>query len=851
MICLSMVISMNLYAAPVDIGVIDNLIPGVGKYTTDKINYLWNGEEDLTASTVLGLAENFSDTLLVIPEGTAFQYTQDGGLTYHTLYQVVRKINEGAFANANVTAMEIGKFVKEIAANIANDKVKKLMVYWTSASDLPLPEVKGDMGFDYENCVLWVPLGTTDIYKSAKYWKKFKHIVEKPMDPDPDSQVMFFGNDATAYPYTEGVWPVGTNNVYDGLNNRGIGASVNGVDYSSYVIYGMYGKTKEEIKNFIAENPHLGDYHNYFDVVPARTVASHFLYPKKQDNYQPEKAYWEHHLDYGADLTYWNARVRAMIIKAAAKTSELDRRGKSRFMIWQMGDLIQPNANVEQMKQAYKNLFDYGRWSRSGEGDWYPNSMPFKNIFVKTHNMPTPTLENALNEVFVYANTPRVVEFMGGEKMPMTDSLVVLDCIEEAKLGKRIAGDYILANDEVPFQLAAGSPMLEAMTDVGQHEIAKRILSEIYKEDDAKRELALARIGHVNKINYINDGITSDISTTYESEEGGVRYGEWVKDGVINGRFDFSAYPDFIPYFYRVDISKADDGTVLYGKGYTDAPYAQDFTNNNANLHLAFRCYNGDMNIEPTYKVVLNDELTPTPLWENQKQIDLFYETVDPYVVFKRTMQAGVWNTICLPWDATPEQLRQLFGDDVEIQKFVSVDQVTEDNVKVLRLNYETINIDGGEFEAGVPYMIKPSKNIPADGILVEGRVHFTAPQAGSVTHEYKGDLFTFKALYSPVELEAGNKNVWFFTASGMKTPGTTSSIRPFRAYIEASKALVVDAMKMNLSNGTTGVETIKFDVNKGSNSKIYSLDGREIGKTFNSLQKGVYINKGKKILVK
>lgn len=46
-----------------------------------------------------------------------------------------------------------------------------------------------------------------------------------------------------------------------------------------------------------------------------------------------------------------------------------------------------------------------------------------------------------------------------------------------------------------------------------------------------------------------------------------------------------------------------------------------------------------------------------------------------------------------------------------------------------------------------------------------------------------------------------------------------------------------------------TGINSITVDGNAGADGRIYSLDGRYMGKDFNSLQKGVYIVNGKKII--
>ena len=86
---------------------------------------------------------------------------------------------------------------------------------------------------------------------------------------------------------------------------------------------------------------------------------------------------------------------------------------------------------------------------------------------------------------------------------------------------------------------------------------------------------------------------------------------------------------------------------------------------------------------------------------------------------------------------------------------------------------------------------------------------------------------------------------------------GPTSSIAPFRAYIYKANAAAqakIQTISWGVGDETTGISIIQTEDNKTeSKAPIYSIDGRKISEKgdFDSLPKGVYIQNGRKILVK
>lgn len=68
-------------------------------------------------------------------------------------------------------------------------------------------------------------------------------------------------------------------------------------------------------------------------------------------------------------------------------------------------------------------------------------------------------------------------------------------------------------------------------------------------------------------------------------------------------------------------------------------------------------------------------------------------------LVNERTFKAGTWNTFCMPFDLSIEQMKTVFGNDVEIVKHVGMDT----DVKTMLF----APIGGGILYAATPYLVK------------------------------------------------------------------------------------------------------------------------------------------------
>lgn len=203
-------------------------------------------------------------------------------------------------------------------------------------------------------------------------------------------------------------------------------------------------------------------------------------------------------------------------------------------------------------------------------------------------------------------------------------------------------------------------------------------------------------------------------------------------------------------------------------------------------------------------------------------------------ITLNRTLVANKWNTLCVPFAISEEEIKANFGDGTLVEKFDAV-------------NGNTVNFaDATSIEAGVPYLIKPTvagttytfygKEVSADAPKTEGNADVT-----------------FKGIYSPTDIT--NKGT--VKAAGVTEGGKVLFVNPgsqtkaFRCFFTISdNASITPAMlKISIKGVETAINSIVMDNSNATDNAVYNLQGQRVNG--NSLTKGIYIKNGKKFAVK
>ena len=137
-----------------------------------------------------------------------------------------------------------------------------------------------------------------------------------------------------------------------------------------------------------------------------------------------------------------------------------------------------------------------------------------------------------------------------------------------------------------------------------------------------------------------------------------------------------------------------------------------------------------------------------------------------------RSFTSSQFNTICLPFTLYSDKLSSIFGSGYDLEEFVSSELIGEELV----LNFTKVTqLDGGK-----PYLIKPAHNV------VNPTFSGVDISALSPIDNTSDPYISFHGVFSPTELEGGNKNLLFLGANDeLFWPAATGNLKGFRAYFE------------------------------------------------------------------
>lgn len=204
------------------------------------------------------------------------------------------------------------------------------------------------------------------------------------------------------------------------------------------------------------------------------------------------------------------------------------------------------------------------------------------------------------------------------------------------------------------------------------------------------------------------------------------------------------------------------------------------------------------------------------------------------YVKLNRTLVANKWNTLCVPFAISEEEIKANFGEGTLVEKFDAV-------------NGNTVNFaNATSIEAGVPYLIKPT---------VAGTTYtFNGKEVSADAPKPEGnDDVTFQGIYSPTDI-TNNGTV---KAAGVTEDGKVLFVNPgsqtkaFRCFftISDNTSITPAMLKISIKGVETAINSIVMDNSNATDNAVYNLQGQRVNG--NSLTKGIYIKNGKKFAVK
>ena len=211
-------------------------------------------------------------------------------------------------------------------------------------------------------------------------------------------------------------------------------------------------------------------------------------------------------------------------------------------------------------------------------------------------------------------------------------------------------------------------------------------------------------------------------------------------------------------------------------------------------------------------------------------------------VTLQRTLEASHWNSFCVPFALNKDQVTQYFGEGTQLRTY---EGRCENNI----VYFATVD----NIEAGKPYIMKPGNAVVKNPTFEEVSMVATGldkngnPQAvgDASTVQMKGIYNQILLKTDKTELFLGDNDLFYYPIDDIDA----RTIGGLRAYFIVPQGTDIKKLRANLDGTPTSLGTI-FDTEE-SNAPVYNLQGQCVGNSLRALKSGIYIQNGKKVVVK
>lgn len=204
-------------------------------------------------------------------------------------------------------------------------------------------------------------------------------------------------------------------------------------------------------------------------------------------------------------------------------------------------------------------------------------------------------------------------------------------------------------------------------------------------------------------------------------------------------------------------------------------------------------------------------------------------------VHLKRTFSANSWNSLCVPFAISDDEVKTQFGNDAKVAEFTRATATT----------LEFSSCTG--IEAGKPYLVYIPGGATQTEFTFKGVSHFAGTPTDVVQHGSANEKTTFHGYFYKSIAPKGSyvlrKNLVYHLVSDM-------AIKGFRAVLIDGTATQRVFTQWSLDGTTTGIGNIDATVIQRFN--VYNTNGqmvRHAATSLDDLPHGVYIVNGKKVI--
>lgn len=217
------------------------------------------------------------------------------------------------------------------------------------------------------------------------------------------------------------------------------------------------------------------------------------------------------------------------------------------------------------------------------------------------------------------------------------------------------------------------------------------------------------------------------------------------------------------------------------------------------------------------------------------------------------------WNSIILPVDMTAAQVKEAFGEGVQMAEF--------DRLENNWIKFSTVNVaaDGVVLHKNTPYIIYPTKeplgnySYTIDGVtkILDGHVYVANginydDQTSNLTHTVNGGGMTYTGSYDSKTVVSADS--YMFSKGNLVHTNKEHTVKAYRCWLKedaSSGRMLMFSLDGNGLDGTTGIHVIEEN-KQNTNTGIYNLGGVRMNtNNIDKLPKGVYVVNNKVVVKK
>lgn len=217
------------------------------------------------------------------------------------------------------------------------------------------------------------------------------------------------------------------------------------------------------------------------------------------------------------------------------------------------------------------------------------------------------------------------------------------------------------------------------------------------------------------------------------------------------------------------------------------------------------------------------------------------------------------WNSIILPVDMTAAQVKEAFGEGVQMAEF--------DRLENNWIKFSTVNVaaDGVVLHKNTPYIIYPTKeplgnySYTIDGVtkILDGHVYVANginydDQTSNLTHIVNGGGMTYTGSYDSKTVVSADS--YMFSKGDLVHTNKDHTVKAYRCWLKEDMhtgKMLMFSINGNGIDGTTGIHVIEEN-RQNTNTGIYNLGGVRMNtNNVDKLPKGVYVVNNKVVVKK